>query len=205
MFRLLPKDDKYYDQFNRLASNITGSAQILQKLFDDFERRAAYADQIKDLEHICDDLTHSIIKQLNQTFITPFDREDIHSLASVMDDVIDDIEYISRRIILYRITAPTEDARKMVGVLVRLTISLEKAVKDLEKNGEAVLKECAGIHALENEGDTYHHDAVERLFSDETDPIHILKFKELYEKMERAIDKCEDVANVLETIVLKNA
>ena len=205
MFRFLPKEDKYFDQFNRLASNINGSAQLLQKLFGDFANRVVYADQIKDLEHTCDELTHSIIKQLNQTFITPFDREDIHALASALDDVIDDIEYISRRIILYRISAPTEDAAKMTGVLVRLTATLEKAVGDLEKNGEGVLKECAGIHALENEGDTYHHEAVERLFSTETDPIQIIKFKELYEKLARAIDKCEDVANVLESIVLKNA
>ena len=205
MFRLLPKEDKYFDQFNRLASNINGSAQLLQKLFSDFVSRAAYADQIKELEHTCDEITYSIIKQLNQTFITPFDREDIHALASVLDDVIDDIEYISRRVILYRLSAPTDDAAKMTSVLVRMTASLEKAVNGLEKHGDAVLKECAGLHALENEGDTYHHDAVERLFAGETDPIQILKLKELYEKMERAIDKCEDVANVLETIVLKNA
>ena len=205
MFRLLPKEDKYFDQFNRLASNIHGSALLLQKLFSDFGNRAAYADQIKELEHTCDDLTYGIIKQLNQTFITPFDREDIHSLASVLDDVIDDIEYIARRVILYRLDAPTEDAVKMTDVLARATASLERAVNGLEKGGDAVLKECAGIHALENEGDTYHHDAVERLFANETDPIQILKLKELYEKMERAIDKCEDVTNVIETIVLKNA
>ncbi|NOT64156.1 MAG: DUF47 domain-containing protein [Acidobacteria bacterium] len=205
MFRLLPKEDKYFDQFNRLASNIHGSAQLLQKLFNDFGNRAAYADQIKQLEHTCDEITHGIIKQLNLTFITPFDREDIHALASQLDDVIDGIEYVSRRVILYRLTAPTNDAVKMIDVLVRLTASLEKAVGSLEKDGEGLLKECAGIHTLESEGDTYHHDAVDRLFSTETDPIQILKLKELYEKLERAIDKCEDAANVLESITLKNA
>ena len=205
MFRLLPKEDKYFDQFNRLASNIHGSAQLLQKLFSDFGNRATYANQIKELETTCDDITHSIIKQLNQTFITPFDREDIHALASVLDDVIDDIEYIAQRVILYRLDASTEDAVKMTGVLTRMTVSLEVAVSSLEKNGDAVLKECSGLHALETEGDNYHHDAVARLFSEETNPIQIIKLKELYEKMERALDKCEDVANVLETIVLKNA
>ena len=205
MFRLLPKEDKYFDQFNRLASNIHGSAQLLQKLFSDFGNRATYANQIKELETTCDDITHSIIKQLNQTFITPFDREDIHALASVLDDVIDDIEYIAQRVILYRLDAPTEDATKMTEVLTRMTASLETAVNALEKNGDAVLKECAGLHALETEGDNYHHDAVARLFSQETNPIQIIKLKELYEKMERALDKCEDVSNVLETIVLKNA
>ena len=205
MFRLLPKEDKYFDQFNRLVSNIHGSAQLLQKLFSDFDNRAAYANQIKELETTCDDITHGIIKQLNQTFITPFDREDIHALASQLDDVIDRIDYVSRRVILYRLTASTDDAVKMTDVLVRLTASLEKAVNALEKNGDAVLQECVGIHKLESEGDTYHHDAVDRLFSTEADPIQILKLKELYEKLERAMDKCEDVANVLEAIVLKHA
>lgn len=205
MFRLLPKEDKYFDQFNRLASNIHGSAQILQKLFNDFGNRAAYADQIKELEHTCDDITHGIIKQLNQTFITPFDREDIHALASRLDDVIDGIEYVSRRVVLYRLTTPTDDAIKMTDVLVRLTASLEKAVNALEKNGDAVLKECVGIHTLESEGDAYHHDAVDRLFATETDPIQLIKLKELYEKLERALDKCEDASNVLESITLKNA
>jgi uncharacterized protein len=205
MFRLLPKEDKYFDQFNRLASNIHGSAQLLQKLFSDFDNRAAYADQIKQLETTCDDITHGIITQLNKTFITPFDREDIHALASQLDDVIDRIEYVARRVILYRLTASTPDAVKMTDVLVRLTASLEKAVNALEKGGDGVLNECSGIHTLESEGETYHHDAVERLFSTETDAIQILKLKELYEKLERAIDKCEDVANVLESIALKNA
>jgi uncharacterized protein len=205
MFRLLPKEDKYFDLFNRVASNINGSAQLLQKLFEDFDKRATYADEIKKLEHACDVLTHDIVKRLNQTFITPFDREDIHSLASSLDDVIDNIDYIARRVMLYRLKEPTEDAHKMTGVLVRLTASLERAVNALEKDSEGVLKECVSIHSLENEGDTYHHDAVERLFANETDAIQILKLKELYEKMERAIDKCEDVTNVLESIVLKNA
>ena len=205
MFRLLPKEEKYYDLFNRVASNITGGAQLLQKLFNDFERRAAYADQIKQLEHACDDLTHDIVKRLNQTFITPFDREDIHALASSLDDVLDDIDSVARRVILYKLDDPTEDTRKMADVLARIAASMERAVIALEKDSETVMKECIVIHSLENEGDTYHHDAVDRLFSHETDPIQILKLKEIYEKMERCIDKAEDVANVLEAIVLKNA
>ena len=205
MFRLLPKEEKYYDLFNRVASNITGGAQLLQKLFNDFERRAAYADQIKQLEHACDDLTHDIVKRLNQTFITPFDREDIHALASSLDDVLDDIDSVARRVILYKLDDPTEDTRKMADVLARIAASMERAVIALERDSETVMKECIVIHSLENEGDTYHHDAVDRLFSHETDPIQILKLKEIYEKMERCIDKAEDVANVLEAIVLKNA
>jgi predicted phosphate transport protein (TIGR00153 family) len=142
---------------------------------------------------------------LNQTFITPIDREDIHALASGLDDIVDEIEYTSRRVILYRVEGPTKHARKMVDVLVRIVASLENAVRSLEKNGDQVLKECVTIHGLENEGDTYHHDAIDELFAEETNPITLLKMKELYAKMERTIDKCEDVSNVLEAIVLKNA
>jgi len=205
MFRLLPKEDKYFNMFNHMASQMMECALLLQKLFSDFDNRIAYADKIKEVEHNCDLLTHEIIKKLNQTFITPIDREDIHALASGMDDIVDAIEYTAKRIILYRVEEPTGHARRMADVLVRIVASLENAVMSLENNGEQVLKECVIIHGLENEGDTYHHEAVDELFSHEINPITLLKMKELYAKMERTIDKCEDVSNVLEAIVLKNA
>jgi predicted phosphate transport protein (TIGR00153 family) len=205
MFRLLPKEEKYYDLFNRLVSHVTESAQRQQKLFEDFANRIEYADQIKQLEHACDELTHEIIKRLNQTFITPIDREDIHALATGLDDVVDSIDYTARRIILYRVEQPTEHTRKMSDVLVRLAVEMEQTVKALERDSDRVLRGCEMIHTLENEGDSYHHDGIGRLFSEERDPIVIIKMKEIYEKMERTIDKCEDVANVLEAVVLKNA
>jgi predicted phosphate transport protein (TIGR00153 family) len=205
MFRLLPREEKYFDLFNRVAQQLNTSAQLQQKLFDDFDNRVEYANQIKQIEHVCDELTHDIVKRLNQTFITPIDREDIHALATGLDDVVDAIEYTARRVVLYHLEEPTEHARKMSDVLVRLALKLEDAVNALEHDGERVLRDCAAIHTLEEEGDTYHHEAVDRLFTEERDPITILKTKEIYEKMERSIDKCEDVANVLEAIVLKNA
>jgi uncharacterized protein len=205
MFRLLPREEKYFDLFNRVALQLNTCAQLQQKLFDDFDNRVEYANQIKQIEHVCDELTHDIVKRLNQTFITPIDREDIHALATGLDDVVDAIEYTARRVVLYHLEAPTEHARKMSDVLVRLALKLEDAVKALENDGQRVLQDCAVIHDLESEGDTYHHDAVDKLFTEEKDPITILKTKEIYEKLERAIDKCEDVANVLEAIVLKNA
>src|SRR5215510_3552043 len=167
MFRLMPKEEKYYDLFNRLASHLSQAAQKQQQLFNDFDNRVEYADQIKQIEHVCDELTHDIIKRLNQTFITPIDREDIHALASGLDDVVDAIEYTAKRVILYRVDAPTEHARRMTDVLVRIVASLENAVRSLESNSEQVLKECITIHGLENEGDTYHHEAVDELFSHE--------------------------------------
>jgi hypothetical protein len=205
MFRLLPKEDKYYEMFNTMAAQITECALLLQKLFSDFDNRVDYADKIKKVEHNCDLITHDIVKKLNQTFITPIDREDIHALASGLDDIVDEIEYTAKRVILYRVEEPTEHARKMTDVLVRIVTSLENAVISLENNGDQVLKECVTIHGLENEGDTYHHDAIDELFAHEINPITLLKMKELYAKMERTIDKCEDVSNILESIVLKNA
>ncbi len=205
MFGLLPKEEKYFEMFNQLASHLTESAKLLQTLFSDFDNRATYADQIKAVEHTCDVITHDIIKKLNQTFITPIDREDIHALASGMDDIVDAIEYTSKRVMLYHVPQSTEHARKMTDVMVRLTGHLQQAIRALGNNGDQVLQDCIAIHTLENEGDVYHHEAVEKLFAEEKDPITIIKMKEIYEKMERMIDKAEDVANVLEAIVLKNA
>jgi uncharacterized protein len=184
---------------------MTESALLLQKIFSDFDNRAAYADKIKEVEHECDVITYEIIKKLNQTFITPIDREDIHALISGLDDIVDAIDYTAKRVILYRVDSPTDHARKISDVVVRIVARLENAIRSLENNGEQVLKECVTIHGLENEGDVYHHEAIDDLFGNETNPITILKMKELYAKMERTIDKCEDVSNVLEAIVLKNA
>jgi len=205
MIRLLPKEEKYFSLFNSLALQLGESARLLQTLFSDFDNRASYAERIKVVEHKCDEITHEIIRKLNQTFITPIDREDIHSLASGLDDIVDAIEYTAKRVILYHVAQSTEHARKMTDVMVRLTAHLQSAVSALGNNGEQVLQDCIAIHTLENEGDTYHHQAVEKLFAEEQNPITIIKMKEIYEKLERMIDKAEDVANVLEAIVLKNA
>src|SRR4030095_9282333 len=139
MFRLLPKEDKYFDMFNRMASHMTECALLLQKLFSDFDNRVVYADKIKVVEHDCDLLTHEIVKKLNQTFITPIDREDIHALASGLDDIVDAIAYPAKRVILYRVEEPTGHARRMSDVLVRIVASLETAVRALESHGDQVL------------------------------------------------------------------
>src|SRR5215813_12888084 len=205
MFRLLPKEDKYFDMFNRMAAHMKECALLLQKLFNDFDHRTHYADKIKEVEHNCDLLTHEIVKKLNQTFITPIDREDIHALASGLDDIVDAIDYTARRVIIYRVEESTDHARRMSDVVARIVASLATAVQALERHGDQVLNECVTIHGLESEGDNYHHEAVYELFANETNPINLLKMKELYANMERTIDKCEDVSNILEAIVLKNA
>lgn len=205
MFRLLPKEEKYFDMFNNMASHVTEGALLLQKLFSDFERHGEYADRIKEIEHTCDEITHDIVVRLNQTFITPIDREDIHALAGQLDDVVDYIEYVARRTVLFRIDKTSLFAQRLTDVIVRMVTSLEQAVIALGRHGDTVLQKCVELHALENEGDTIHHEAVENLFDTERDPIRLLKWKDLYEALEECIDKCEDVSNTLESIVLKNA
>jgi len=205
MFRLLPKDQKYFALFNRMAAHLTEGALLLQKLFLEFERHVEYAQRIKDIEHTCDELTREVILRLNQTFITPIDREDIHALASELDDVMDYIEYVSRRTVLFHVENTTVHAQRLTDVVVRMVSTLERAVLALEKDRNKVMLECIEIHGLENEGDALHHEAVEQLFREEKDPIVLLKWKELYEALEATIDKCEDASNTLETIVLKNA
>lgn len=205
MFRLLPKGEKYFDLFNRMTSRLTEGAILLQRLFSDFDHHAEYADKIKEIEHVCDTITHDIIRRLNRTFITPIDREDIHALTSELDDVMDYIEYVARRTVLFRVENTTPHAQRLADIVVRMVSTLEEAVGALERDADGVLKKCVEIHSLENEGDTIHHEAVEQLFVQEENPIVLLKWKELYETLELTIDKCEDASNTLEAIVLKNA
>lgn len=205
MFRLLPRDEKYFDLFNRVSSYLSEGALILQQLFNDFERQLDCVEKIKKIELACDELTHEIIRRLNQTFITPIDREDIHALASELDDVMDYIEYVSRRTVLFRIENSTPHAQKLTDVVVRMVATLERAVSALGNDTARVLRECVEMHSLETEGDNRHHEAIEQLFAEEKDPIRLLKWKELYEALELTIDKCQDAANTLEGIVLKNA
>lgn len=205
MLRIIPREEKYFDLFNHMAAGIAECAVLLNKLFEDFDRHAHYADRIKQVEHKCDEITHDIVRRLNQTFITPIDREDIHALSGKLDDIVDDMDSVARRTVLYHVDRPTPYAVQLSGVLVRLGEKIQSAVSQLDKGYKGVLEDCIAIHDLENKGDAIHHAAVEELFATERDPIRVLKWKELYEKLERSIDRCEDAANVLEAIVLKNA
>ena len=208
MFRLLPKEEKYFDLFQQMTVNIKLCTDLLKKLFsEDVSKHNEYADQIKKVEHACDEITHEIVRKLNQTFITPIDREDIHAIASKLDDIVDNIEYTSRRVALFRVGVPkTDHAMRQTDVLIRLSIQLEKAVAALAKNDAKTIQDCIiAIHTLENEGDAIHYQALGHLFVEEKDPITLIKWKEVYETLERSIDKCEDVANIIEAVMLKNA
>jgi predicted phosphate transport protein (TIGR00153 family) len=173
-------------------------------LFSDYTDLEMKVQEIRRIEHVGDEMTHAILRKLNQTFITPFDREDIHKLASSLDDVLDCLNAAGARIIMYRITAPPPEAAEIARLTLAQTQELEKAVSLLQKNGD-VLGHCVEINRLENEADLVSRAAIARLFDQEKDPINLIKTKELIEILETATDRAEDVADVLETVVLKNA
>ncbi len=204
MVRLIPRETKFFELFSDLAQNVTVGASQLRDVLQDYTNVASAVQKIKDTEHKGDEITHAVFVKLNSTFITPFDREDIHTLTSSLDDVLDFIYAAASRLITYKITNPPAEAVELAKIVLRQAEELGKAVALLEK-GDALLKHCVEINRLENEADTIARAAIGRLFETETDPIRLIKHKELLEVLEMATDKAEDAANVLESVVLKSA
>ena len=204
--RILPQDDKFYDYFEKCAHQVVQGAVQLDELLRNFTDVQIKTKEIKDIEHEGDIITHDTIESLNRTFITPLDREDIHDLITSLDDVLDYIEACSERLFLFKIDKTTEEAILISGVLLKTTRVLEQGVRQLRrlKQADAIIKHCAEINRLENEGDYLNRAAVAKLFEPNNNPLEVIKWKEIYETMENAIDRCEDVANVLEGIALKN-
>src|SRR5579872_2595174 len=203
MVRLIPKDNSFFEMFSQMSDNLIAGARALVDLFDHYQDIEKKIDNIRRMERAGDELTHAVLTKLNQSFITPFDREDIHQLASKLDDVLDFIYAAATRIVMYRITDPPAAAGEMAKIILMQSEELQKAVSLLQKNGN-ILSHCVEINRLENEADTVCQNSMARLFENERDPINLIKIKELLEFLERATDKAEDVANVLETVVLKN-
>ena len=205
MVRLVPRETKFYDMFAEVSANLILGARLMVEMLHDFQDIPARVQKLKDIEHRGDEMTHAIITKLNQTFITPFDREDIHKLASSLDDVLDFLNSAGDRLVLYKIHSAPPEAEKLAELVVRQCEELHQAVKNLEKHNPVVLQHCVEINRLENEADTVSRRAIGRLFEQEHDPITLIKLKELYEVLETATDKAEDAANVLESVVLKSA
>jgi len=203
MARLIPKDNSFFSMFSAMSDNLIAGARTLVDLFADYQDVETQIEEIHRIEREGDELTHAILTKLNQTFITPFDREDIHQLASKLDDVLDFINAASARLVMYRITTPPPAAGELARIILMQSQELQKAVSLMQKNGN-ILVHCVEINRLENEADQVSQHAIARLFECEKDPINLIKIKELLEFLERATDKAEDVANVLETVVLKN-
>lgn len=204
---LIPKDTVFYDLFDKLALTVNEGAQKLAALLDNFRHVEDQAQAIKDVEHSADHLTHDIIERTNKTFLTPLEREDIHELACRLDDILDLIDGAVRRIVLYKVKEPTSDARALAQVLVKATALIVEALKKLRtsKDRATLLQFCIDIHTCENDGDRIEAHALATLFEGSMTPIDIIKWKDIYEDLETATDKCEDVANVLEAVVLKTS
>jgi uncharacterized protein len=206
MVRLIPRETKFFDMFAEVADNLVAGAKVLSDCLHhyDYNSLPSVVEKIKEIEHHGDEMTHRILIKLNQTFITPFDREDIHLLTSSLDDVLDFINGASDRLLTYKITHPSPSAKILAGIILKQAEELRTAVALLEKNGK-MLDHCVEVNRLENEADQVSREAIGRLFDGDYDPITLIKLKELLEILEDATDKAEDVANVLETVVLKNA
>jgi predicted phosphate transport protein (TIGR00153 family) len=204
MLNFLPKDGRYFDRFVDMARRIHEGAEILNRFFEGESGAGPVADQIKRLEHECDEISHEILRGIDQTFITPIDREDIHQLAVRLDDVIDLIDGTVRRLSLFKVTQPTLLSRPLSRIVVKATRELVEAVSDLRRQ-KGVIEHCIQIKKLENEGDVAYHEAVASLFADPTNPIEVIKWKDIYDNLERCIDQCAGVAHVLESVVLKHA
>lgn len=205
MFGLIPKDEKFFAMFKEMAKTITLGAEQLKDMLDDFKNPIESQRKIKDTEHQGDVHTHDIIKKLNKSFITPFEREDIYALASALDNILDVIDNSAQHLIMYNIDHITPEAKELGFIILKSCHSVEKAVSLLGNKLEHISEHCVEINSLENEADRVRADAIGRLFREEKDPIQLIKWKEIYENLELVTDKCEDAANILESVVVKNA
>lgn len=203
IFGLIPKEEAFFDLFKKAAHNMIEGSRLLKDMMEDFHDPPGKAKKIKEVEHVGDGITHDIAMRLNLTFITPIDREDIHDLASALDDILDAVDAVADRFVIYKIARPTESAIRLADILYQASVAVGCGVDRIGMS-HAQIKECSvQVNSLENEADRVSRDAISVLFEKETDPISVIKWKEIYETFEEGTDRCEDVANVLERIVLK--
>jgi uncharacterized protein len=202
-FRLIPREEKFYSDFQALAVELQRGAKLLEQMLAPEKPLWDKADEIKEVEHKCDFLTHEIIQRLNRTFVTPLDREDIHALARSLDDVMDAIDASAALVRLYRLDSVRFGARELAGIITVSTTQVSLALEALERH-KGLITHAVEINRLENEADRVHQQAVSRLFDDERDPLLVMKWKETLDFLEDATDRCEDVANVLEGVMVKH-
>ena len=205
--RLLPRNERFFELFTSVASMNVEAARTLLELFKaPVDKRTYLVETIKRLEHQADQVTHELVTKLNTSFITPLDREDIHMLASRLDDVLDRIDGAARRTAIFRAESAPQGALVLAEVIARATEQLLVAVKVLEKGKSGVvIKACIEVKRLEEEGDSAYSEWLGRLFDEEKDPIALIKWKEIYDTLEKTLDQAEDVANILESIAIKHA
>lgn len=207
MIKLLPRQEVFFDLFEQQAETVNKGAQCLAELLKDFRNVEDVAFKLKATEHDGDEIAHEIMRKLNTTFVTPLDREDIHSLTSALDDILDYIETASDRMALYEIKEPTEASIKLSAILAKsteLTLQAVCGLRDM-KNAKTIHEVCIEINRLENQGDQINRAALAELFKMIDKPVEALKWREIYGHIETAIDKCEEVAEIIEATLLKNA
>jgi predicted phosphate transport protein (TIGR00153 family) len=204
-FSLLPREGRFFVLFDESAKNAALVAQNFKELMNDWQDVEKKVQTIVDLEQKSDMVAHEIIALVHKTFVTPFDREDIALLAHSLDDVVDFIEATADTMLLYKIKAPTQRAKEMADIILQSTQEVEKAISELRQKIDLkhILKHCVEINRLENMGDRIYRAALAELFDDSTDIPYIMKWREIYEYMETATDRCEDVANVIEGVAIK--
>jgi len=204
---LIPREEKFFVLFEQSAQNAVKIAQQLRDMVFIWENVRERVGVITDLEHQGDAITHQIMAQLHRTFVTPFDREDIALLAHSLDDVTDFIHSAADAMLLYKVERPTGRAKEMADIAVQAVVEVERAISEMHDriDRDQLLKRCVEIHRLENVGDSVHRSALAELFADSTDIAYLIKWREIYDHIETAIDRCEDVANILEGVALKYA
>ncbi len=203
MFSLFPKDENFFALFTRQAALVRQGCEQLQEMMEKFDRLEERAKALKDIEHQGDLVAHELFERLNRTFITPLERDDIHDLASGLDDVLDAVEAIASRIVLFKIQNTTPQARELTRIVADAGVQIGKAVDHL-KDFKGLMSFTIEINRLENEADGLSRQAVADLFNGKHDFLDVIRWKEIYGRLENAADQCEDVANTIEAIVLKS-
>jgi|CXWL01.1.fsa_nt_gi predicted phosphate transport protein (TIGR00153 family) len=206
-FSLIPKEEKFFELFEAQAAHNAAAAKVFREMATKWSRDTAAFDRLRDIEHEADMTCHEIYDKLNRTFVTPFDREDIRDLASELDTVVDLIESVAQRMYLYQIDHSTDDLVRLTDILWQCTETVRKAIAELQTPAKSrrVMDYCIEVNRLENAGDQALGAAIGKLFTGKPDPLEVMKWKEIYETVEEAIDKCEDIAHTLETILVKQA
>ncbi|HKA57729.1 MAG TPA: DUF47 family protein [Gemmatimonadales bacterium] len=203
--RLLPREEEFFALFIEVANRNKEAVEYLRQLFQaEPDRRTPHVEAIKRLEHEADQVTHEVVNRLDRTFITPLDREDIHQLASDLDDVMDAMDGTARRAQIFRLGVSPQGVLRLVDVLIEMMTALSEAVNRLKK-GDDVMRYCVEAKKLEEQGDAIYHESLGQLFEKERDAIELIKWKEVYDNLEATLDQAEDVANVVESITIKHA
>jgi uncharacterized protein len=203
----MPQSQRFFDLFEEDARNLVAGSKQLRDMLDHYDQAQRLVKKIESYEHEGDRITHDLFAELNRTFVTPLDREDIHALASAMDTIMDQVEAAADTMVLYGVEAPTDQARLLADIIVDSTEQILQAIQLLRgrHNLREILVNCVEINRLENEADEVRRQVLAALFREEPDVIKLIKWKEIYELLEKATDEAEDVADVLQGIVLKNA